>query len=151
MTDTFALEVGPWFRGLYLVMGMAVLYSTEIGVIDILGRIVAEIVKVNYLRERARPTQSEIYLGVVWTVIGFGILILVAGFEEPLGLIVVSAALGGSLMFLYSGLLIWVNFRLLRGPVRMSRTRLALLIWATCFYGYFSLRLLFGIPGQLSN
>lgn len=112
---------------------------------------VAEILKVNYLRGRLRPTQSELYLAVVWTVIGFGILILVVGFEEPLALIVVSAALGGSLMFLYSGLLICVNFRLLRGPVRMSRTRLVLLIWAVCFYGYFSLRLLGSIPGRLSQ
>jgi hypothetical protein len=151
MADTFAREVGPWFSVLYLVMGMAVLYSTEIAVVDILGRLVAEIVKVNYLRERARPTQSELYLAVVWTVIGSGILILVLGFEEPLALIVVSAALGGSLMFLYSGLLIGINFRLLRGQVRMSRTRLVLLIWAVCFYGYFTLRLLWSIPVQLSS
>ena len=77
-----------------------------------------------------------------------GVLILLLGFEEPLALIVVSAALGGTVMFLYSGLLIWVNFRLLPGPIRMNRVRLVLLIGATGFYGYFCLRLLLSLPGQ---
>lgn len=149
MTNRFALDVGGWFRVLYLLMGVAILFSTEIGIVDILGRLVAEIVKVNYLRRRARPTESELYLIIIWIVIVAGVVILMSGFEEPLALLVVAAALGGLIMFLYSGLLIWVNFRLLSRSIRMSRLRLALLVWAFGFYGYFSLRLLADMPRQL--
>jgi hypothetical protein len=44
----------------------------------------------------------------------------------------------GFVMFLYSGLLLWMNGGYLRGPLRPSPLRIAALVGALAFFGYFS-------------
>jgi hypothetical protein len=41
-------------------------------------------------------------------------------------------------MFLYSGLLLWLNTSCLRGPLRPSPLRIAAMLGAVGFFGYFS-------------
>lgn len=150
IADRVAAGVGPWFRVLYLVMGVTVLFSTQVAALDVLSRFVSEIVKVAYLRERARPTASQLYAGMVWLQVVFGIAILLAGLNQPLTLLVITAAQGGVTMFLYSGLLVWMNRRLLPATARIGTARMLMLFWAFAFYGYFSLQLLLALPSKLS-
>jgi hypothetical protein len=56
----------------------------------------------------------------------------------PLTLLVLSASLTAGVMFLYSGLLIWLNLRTFRGPLGPSLLRIAMLSCACAFCGYFS-------------
>jgi hypothetical protein len=87
---------------------------------------------------RRDASLSWLYFGVVWTLIAFGVLVLLAGFDQPLVLLVLSASLNGVVMFLYSGLLLWLNGRSFRGPLRMHPVRIAALVISLVFFGYFS-------------
>jgi hypothetical protein len=50
-------------------------------------------------------------------------------------LLVISACLGGTMMFLYSGLLIALNRTHLPAPIRVRGARLGVLFWSICFFG----------------
>ena len=137
--ESIAIEarMGPWGRTLFVVMGVAVLFSTELALLDAVGRVAADLLKVGPFR-RSRVGLSQLYFGVVWALIGFGIAVLTAGFDRPLTLIILSAALNGFVMFLYSGLLLWMNLRSFRGPLRPSPVRIVALVGSILFFGYFS-------------
>jgi hypothetical protein len=128
---------GPGARHLFLGVGVAVLFTTELALLDAVARVAADILKQGHLR-RYDPSLSWLYIGVVWSLIAFGIAVLGLGFDEPLALLVLSAMLNGFVMFLYAGLLLWQNVRYLRGPLRPSPLRIAALVGAIAFFGYFS-------------
>ena len=65
-------------------------------------------------------------------------MVLSAGFNQPLQLLVLSASLNAIVMFLYSGLLIWLNVRSFEAPLRPSPLRIAALCGSFLFFGYFS-------------
>jgi hypothetical protein len=130
---------GGWARHLFLGTGMAVLFSTELALLDAVGRVSADLLKVGIEVELGRrPSLSWLYFAVVWGLIVFGVLVLLAGFDQPLVLLVLSAALNGAVMFLYSGLLLWLNVSSFRGPLRVQPLRIAALLLSLCFFGYFS-------------
>ena len=120
------------------------LFTTELALLDAVGRVAADLLKVGLRVQLGREASlSWLYFGVVWSLIGFGIVVLVAGFDQPLVLLVLSAALNGVVMFLYSGLLLWLNLRSFHGPLRMHPVRIAALVVAFVFFGYFSVLTLF--------
>jgi hypothetical protein len=53
-------------------------------------------------------------------------------------LLVISAVVGGFMMFLYSGLLILINRRTLPGPIRIRGVRLGVLVWSILLFGTLS-------------
>ncbi len=145
-SEAAAIEArfGSWARRLFLGTGVAVLFTTELALLDAVGRVAADLLKVGLRVQLGREASlSWLYFGVVWSLIGFGIVVLVAGFDQPLVLLVLSAALNGVVMFLYSGLLLWLNLRSFHGPLRMHPVRIAALVVAFVFFGYFSVLTLF--------
>ena len=60
---------------------------------------------------------------------------------EPglVGVKVLSASLNAVVMFLYSGLLIWLNMRSFEAPLRPSLLRVGALVLSFLFFGYFSI------------
>jgi hypothetical protein len=136
-----AAVIGSRYGGLarqaFLVVGVAVLFSTELALIDAVARVAADLLAAGPFRDRG-VSLSKLYFAVVWLMIGFGIAVLVAGFDEPLLLLVMSAALNGVVMFLYSGLLLWLNFTSFDPPLRPSPLRVVALAAAFLFFGYFS-------------
>jgi len=78
-----------------------------------------------------------------------GIAILLSGLDQPLGLIVIAASLSGVVMFIYSGLLIYINRRYLPAPIRIRGVRLVALLWAFGFFGVFSVILVRSEFGEL--
>jgi len=135
--DALAERFGAGARRVFLGIGVAVLFTTELALLDAVARVAADVLKLGVLR-RFELSLSWLYFGVVWTLIGFGILVLALGFDEPLTMLVLSATLNGFVMFLYSGLLLWMNTRCLRPPLRPGLLRVAALVVAIGFYGYFS-------------
>jgi hypothetical protein len=121
----------------FLGMGVAVLFSTELALLDAVARVTADLLKVGPLRGRG-VSLSQLYAGVLWGLIATGIAILFSGFDRPFLLIVVSASLNGFVMFLYSGLLLWLNVRCFHGPLRPHPVRMAALAFSFAFFGYFS-------------
>jgi hypothetical protein len=127
--------VGSWFGTLFLAVGAISLFAAALGIIDYVARLVADVVRTGYLPRSERWSESRLYFLVVWSLITFGTLILLSGFDQPLVLVTISTVLGGFIMFVYSCLLIVTNRRRLPEPVRVRGGRLAALVWAVVLLG----------------
>jgi hypothetical protein len=134
--------VGGAARLLFLVMGIAILLTTEFGVLDAASRISADIVKVNWLRGSPHWSEGRLYYVFLWGTILFGSLLLLAGDAiervNALGYIKLAAALNGGIMFIYSFTLLQLNRRVLPAPLRMSGWRVAGMVWSVLFFGSFT-------------
>jgi hypothetical protein len=117
-------EVGGWFRTFFLFAGMVVLFSTSIGVMDYVSRLSASELKVSFFPNSQTITESRIYFTLAWVIAIAGSLILLAGLEAPLVLLIISASGGGVVMFLYSGMLLLLNTRVLPDPIKLKGWRL---------------------------
>jgi hypothetical protein len=116
-------EIGGWFRTFFLFAGMVVLFSTSIGIMDYVSRLSASELKVSFFGDSEVITESRIYFVFAWVIAIGGSLILLAGLEAPLVLLIISASGGGVVMFLYSGMLLWMNRRVLPDPIKMNGWR----------------------------
>jgi len=121
----------------FLLTGVAVLFSTELALLDAVSRVAADLLKVGFLYE-SKISVSHLYFAVVWAMVVFGVLVLISGFDQPLALLVISAALNGFVMFLYSGLLLWLSLTTFHGSLRPHPVRIAALVGSLGFFGYFS-------------
>ena len=135
-------SIGPGVRLLFLIMGIAILLTTEFGVLDACTRVSTDIVKVNWLRDNQYWTESKLYYLFLWGLILFGtIILLVTHFlwdvASAINYITISAALNGGVMFLYSIILLILNRRILPAPLRMSWWRALILCWSVLFFGFF--------------
>jgi hypothetical protein len=134
--------VGPAARVLFLVMGVAILFTTEFGVLDAASRISTDIVKVTWLRDNSTWSEGRLYFAFLWGEIALacGILLLEKyGIQVgALGLFKFTAAMNGGVMFLYSLALVYMNrWRLPKG-VRIAGWRLAILVLTVLFFGFFT-------------
>jgi hypothetical protein len=130
--------VGPWFGTMFWLIGAVGLFGAALGILDYVSRLVADVLRVGYLERSSRWTESRLYFACAWGMIAVGVGILLAGLDQRLVLVVIAASLSGVVMFIYSGLLIWINRRFLPGPSKIRGLRLAALIWAFGFFGVFS-------------
>jgi hypothetical protein len=130
--------VAPWFGTFFWVFGSLSMILVALGTIDYIARIVADVLKTVYLGKSQRWSESRIYFLVAWATIAAGSVILLAGFNQPLILLVIAACLNGMVMFVYSILLIQLNRRALPPALRVRGVRLGMLVFATGFYGFFA-------------
>ena len=130
--------VGPWFGVLFWSIGAFSLFATSMGIVDYTSRLAADVLKTAYLRG-STVSESRIYFGLVWGMVALGVMIILAGFDQPLVLLVISACTGGAIMFLYSMLLIVLNRRALPDFLKPNPFRIATLVWSTLFFGALSI------------
>lgn len=133
---------GSWLATAFWLIGTVVLFSTNLTVLDMVGRIVADVLKTGPLKDSSTWTESKLYFAVVWTEIAFGSIILLSGVTQPVLLLVIASSLNGLVMFVYSVLLIQLNRFTLPKEIGLKGGRLGVLIWAVIFYGGFSVILL---------
>lgn len=148
---------GPASGVFYLAVA-AVFFTSALGVLDHVGRLVADIVKSNFRSVRRSKSrylsESALYFYVLWTLIAFAISVLfVANIRDTPTLLRIAGSLSGIVMFLYSALVIALMRRLARdveaadarfagnNPFRLPPWRLAALCGAVVFYGGFSVLL----------
>lgn len=131
-------EVGPWFRDLFWISGAVILFATNLGILDHLGRLIADILKANWLADRESWSESKLYVVVVWVEIVAGSVILLFALDAPLGLMVTAGAAGGVVMFVYSALLIRLNRTALPEAIRLRGWRLWAMVWSVMLFGSFS-------------
>ncbi|WP_229076619.1 Nramp family divalent metal transporter [Actinoplanes sp. DH11] len=136
--DIFSAEVGDWLRLLFLAIAAVSLWAAAMGLLDIIGRLASDFLRRTYLTHSARWTEPRLYLTVVWAEIVLGSIILLAGFSQPLGLLIVSTCAASLVTLLYSILLIRLNTRDLPGPIRLRGWRLGGMVVAIGFYGFFA-------------
>jgi Mn2+/Fe2+ NRAMP family transporter len=123
-------QIGGWFQSFFLFAGMVVLFSTSIGIMDYVSRLSASELKVSFFANSQTITESRIYFTLAWVIAIAGSLILLSGLEAPLVLLIIAASGGGVVMFFYSGMLIWMNTRVLPDPIKLSGWRLVVM-WIT--------------------
>lgn len=137
------MNFGGFLKTAFLLMGTAILLTTELGVLDAASRISADIVKTNYLRDNDNWSLSKLYFVFLWGEIALGIgVLMIPNLSEPLLLVTISAALQGGVMFVYSILLLWLNNKVLSRSLTMSPLRFVAIIWSSAFFGYFSFMVL---------
>jgi len=140
--QALANQIGTWFEYFFYIAGFAVLFSTNIGIIDYVSRLTADTLKTGYLAESEFWTESKIYFVIAWIMCIAGSIILFAGLEQPLVLLIIASAGGGVVMFFYSGMLIWLNRRALPEPVRLKGVRLVAMVITFVFFAILSTYLL---------
>ena len=128
-------RVGTWFQYFFWAIGAFALFAAALGIVDYTSRLAADVVKTSYARN---ANESKIYAGLVWGLVLIGIVVLLAGFDQPIVLLVISAVVGGFMMFIYSGLLILINRKILPAPIQIRGVRLGALIWSILLFGILS-------------
>jgi hypothetical protein len=141
-----ATQLGSSYGGAvrvgFLLMGAAVLLTTELGVLDAVARISTDIVKVNYLKDNDNWSLSKLYFCFLWGEILLGCGILLIGFSRPFTLFVISAAMNGAVMFIYSLILLYMNNKILTRNLSMHPVRFLAIVWSCAFFGYFTFQAL---------
>ncbi|HSJ45962.1 MAG TPA: Nramp family divalent metal transporter [Euzebyales bacterium] len=141
--------IAPWFGQFFWITGIVVLLSTNLGVLDHMGRITADVLKVDFLRDNDNWSESRIYFVVIWAEIAFGAIVLLTVVDAPLVLLVISSSINGVVMFIYSGLLIQLNWGKLPAEIKLRSYRLVVMGLAVLFFGYFSVVTIIDQFGQL--
>ncbi len=144
-------SVGTWFKLVFWAVGAISLMFANLVILDMVGRVVADILKNRYFADSATWSESKLYFAIVWLEVAFGSIILLSGVTQPLVLLVTAAVLNGFVMAVYSVLLIQLNRKYLPPTVRVSGARLGTLVWAVVLFGGFTIltaidqfRILFG-------
>jgi hypothetical protein len=126
--------VGPWFGVLFWAIGSFSLFASAMGITDYTSRLAADVIKTTYLRE-SPVSESRLYFWLVWGLVALGCSILIIGMNQPLVLLVISASVGGTMMCMYSAMLLVLNRTWLPAAIRIGGYRAAVLIWSTLFFG----------------
>ena len=128
-------RVGDWFGYLFWIIGATSLFAAALGIVDYTCRLVADVLKVSYLRDNETWSESRIYFLLVWLLVVWSAIILLTIQSQPLILLIISASIGGFMMFIYSGLLILINKRSLPPAARITRFRTATMVWSVLLFG----------------
>ncbi|MBP7000073.1 Nramp family divalent metal transporter [Amaricoccus sp.] len=129
-------KVGAWFGVLFWFIGAFSLFAAATGIVDYTSRLAADVLRTSYLRGH---NESRLYFFLVWGLVAIGIVVLLVGLAQPLVLLVISACVGGLMMFIYSALLIVLNRRVLVPEIQPGPFRIATLVWAFVLFGVLSL------------
>ena len=127
--------VGTWFGLFFWAVGAFSLFASSMGITDYTSRLAADVLKSTYFRSSAgvgEPVCTSGWSGA-WS--RSAARFCSSGMDQPLVLLVISASVGGTMMCLYSGLLINLNRRLLPDPIKIRSYRVAALIWSTVLFG----------------
>ena len=122
---------------LFLVVVAVMLFATQLTVLDATSRIMAENIAILLHRHFPITHLAKYFYAVLWLQILAGIIILLAGFSEPLSLLTTGAILNAAAMFVSVGLVVWLNLTSLHHHLRPSLFRLIFLGFAFLFFGAF--------------
>jgi len=126
-------KIAPWFEEFFFIAGFVMLLSTNIGIMDYVGRITGDSLKVTVLRDSEFWSESKIYVTVVWFMAIGGTILVWTGIE-PIVLLVMSAAGGFFVMAAYSTLLNFINRRYLPEYAKLKGWRSPLMDLVALFY-----------------
>ena len=146
-------RIGAWFEYFFYIAGFAVLFSTNIGIVDYVSRLTADSLKTGYLSGSEFWSESKLYITVAWIMCLGGSVIIWSGIE-PLWLLVIASSGGGVVMFFYSGMLIWLNRRILPEPIKIKGARLIVVALTFAVFAVLSMYLVYwyvnaALTGQL--
>ena len=141
--------VGGWFETFFYITGAVSLLAGAMGILDYVGRCVADVLKVSYLADSQVFTESRIYALTVWLLVAVSITNILVFTDQPIVLLVIQSSLSGIVMFVYSMLLIWLNRRALPDAIKIRGLRLGAMIWAVSAFGVLSVILVYTTAADL--
>lgn len=121
---------------LFLVVTGAMLCATQLTILDATTRIITENIMLLSGGRYSWPVAKVYYL-VLWLQIVFGISVFSLGFNQPLTLIIFGAIVNAFSMFVYTGILLYLNNRTLAKEVRPTWWRNFMLVFTFVFLGSF--------------
>lgn len=131
-------HLGQFIGKLFLLSSTIMLFFTQFAVLGSTSRIMCE--NLALTSHRFPTSKIPIYFyGFLWLQIIAGIVIFSLGFTQPLQLVILGAVLNAFSMFIYSGLLFWLNTSSLSKSTRPNYWRRFWLLTAFLFYGAFSI------------
>lgn len=123
---------------LFLVVASTMLFSTQFSILDATSRIMSEnlvILSPKRFKIEKLPVFFYIFL---WLQIIAGIIIFSLGTAQPLMLVIIGATLNAVAMFVFTGLVLWLNMSDLDKQLRPSLIRIFVISIGFIFYGVFS-------------
>lgn len=137
----------PFLGILFMVLAAIMLFGTQFSVYGSNARMAGENLVLSNSKFKTENLSKYFYV-FLWLQILIGIGIFSLGFTEPLGLVVLGAVLNAISMFIYSGLILYLNLTSLEKPLRPSLLRILAVCFTFLFYGGFSI---FVIVQNISN
>jgi hypothetical protein len=133
--------MGPAGRVLFLVIGLATLFSTQVTLVDGLARSLADLFKTTF-RAFQDMLESKIYFVFAVFVIVMGVVL--TGILDKVGATDLSflfnaAWIGGIAMGLYTPLLLWMNLRHLPASARPGPINIVMMCVCTLVYSGFAI------------
>jgi hypothetical protein len=129
----------PLLGSFFLIMAGVMLFGTQFSVFGSTARIMAENLVILSPKTFKIKNLAKYFYSFLWLQIIAGVIIFVIGFTEPLTLVVTGAVLNAMSMFVYSGMVLWLNISNLQKPLRPSIIRQLMVTFAFLFYGAFSI------------
>jgi len=135
--EAIGMQTSGLLATIFLITAAIMLFFTQFSVFGSTSRIMSENL---CLISKSIPVNKLPYYfyGFLWLQILAGIFVLSSGFTQPLQLVIISAVLNAFTMFVYSGLVLWLNLTSLPKQIRPSRIRVTMVGAAFVFYGVFS-------------
>lgn len=133
-----AQKTVPFIGKLFLIAVGVMLFFTQFSVFGSTSRIMSENLVLLSPKRFKIARLPMLFYAFLWIQILAGITVFALGFTEPLGLVVLSAVLNAFSMFIYSGLILWLNLTNLEKPLRPNFARIIAVGSAFAFYGIFS-------------
>ncbi len=137
-SGAIGIQTLPIFGTAFLVVAGLMLFSTQFSVLDATSRIMSENLIIISKEKFKIQNLPRFYYCFLWIQIIAGIVIFALGFNEPLTLVTIGAVLNAFTMFIYTGLIVWLNLKSLAKPLRPSLLRISILGIAFTFYGIFT-------------
>lgn len=147
--DALAAAIGGWFAFFFWGVGTLALFSTNLAVWDMVGRITADGFKANWLRHSVFWTESKIYSATIVLLFGASVIVLASGLQQPLVLLVITSVLSGVTSFVYCILIVQLNRFALPDSVKMGNGRFAVMSVAVVFYLFFFVVTILDLSGAL--
>ncbi len=124
---------------LFLVVGVACLFSTQLTLIDGVARSITDILQGSFQWAAERET-SSLYasIAVLWMVVGIA---LTYAYESipPIFFLLGAGFFGGIAMAVYAPLTLWINLKLIPEPFRPGPLRIAILATVSLLYVTFAI------------
>ncbi|MFC2100263.1 Nramp family divalent metal transporter [Bacteroidota bacterium] len=147
---------GSFAQWVFYIAIMLAFFTTAFGVIDHVSRISSDICRTYLINSKSlnKLSQDVLYLIFLWTVIFFGIIVLLLlNINQPPKLLSIAGSLSGVIMFIYSFLILILGIKLeitfkrsnnglLSNPYKVSVFRRIIIIIGIILYGGLTFTLL---------
>lgn len=136
--ETIGARTLPILSVIFLIFGSLMLFTTQLGVLDTTSRILTE--NLCLTSKKYFPTSKirQIFFFFLWFQILLGVIIFLLGVAQPFTLVLIGAVLNAFAMFVYTGLILWLNLTSLEKSLRPSFVRVFIMGGIFLFFGGFS-------------